>query len=97
MDCLMPELDGFSATRSMRAMENGTRRVPIIALTASAFESERRCLDAGMDAYLSKPVRMEDLAELPGPMGTTIHDGNGVRRGVGPAPIVRIAEAQQPH
>ncbi|MBI4903585.1 MAG: response regulator [Acidobacteria bacterium] len=63
MDCLMPELDGFSATRSIRAMENATRRVPIIALTASAFESDRRrCLDAGMDAYLSKPVRMEDLA-----------------------------------
>jgi signal transduction histidine kinase/CheY-like chemotaxis protein len=63
MDCLMPELDGFGATRSIRANETGGHRTPIIALTASAFDSDRRrCFDAGMDDFLAKPIRLEDLA-----------------------------------
>jgi CheY-like chemotaxis protein len=63
MDCLMPELDGFGATRAIRANENGVHRTPIIALTASAFDSDRRrCLDAGMDDFLAKPIRLEALA-----------------------------------
>jgi CheY-like chemotaxis protein len=66
MDCQMPELDGFAATRAIRDAESGTgRRIPIIALTASAMEADReRCEAAGMDAFLTKPIKRQDLVEL---------------------------------
>lgn len=61
MDCQMPVLDGFEATRQIREAETG-RRVPIIAVTALTMPRDRqRCVDCGMDDYLSKPVRVEAL------------------------------------
>jgi two-component system, sensor histidine kinase and response regulator len=64
MDCQMPELDGFEAARCIRAAEID-RRVPIIAITAYPEEGKReRCLDAGMDDYLSKPVRIDEFDVL---------------------------------
>ncbi len=60
MDCQMPELDGFEATRRIRAQSR--RRVPIIGLTASALANDRdHCLSAGMDDYLAKPYRADQL------------------------------------
>jgi CheY-like chemotaxis protein len=63
MDIQMPELDGFAATAEIRKLEeDGDSRVPIVALTAHAMAGdEARCLEAGMDAYVSKPFRPEEL------------------------------------
>jgi CheY-like chemotaxis protein len=62
MDCEMPVLDGYRATGEIRAGETNDRHVPIIAMTARALADDRqRCLDAGMDDYLSKPLREADL------------------------------------
>ncbi|MEO8005307.1 MAG: response regulator [Betaproteobacteria bacterium] len=64
MDCQMPEMDGYQATREWRSKEPAGERLPIVALTANALDSDRdRCLAAGMDGYLSKPFRREQLAE----------------------------------
>jgi two-component system sensor histidine kinase/response regulator len=62
MDCLMPEMDGFEATRCIRAHGEYCAEVPIIAMTANAFAEDRdACLAVGMTDYLSKPVREAEL------------------------------------
>ncbi|MCP4369289.1 MAG: response regulator, partial [Deltaproteobacteria bacterium] len=76
MDCQMPEMDGYEATQRIRD-ENSTVRnhkVPIIAMTANAMKGDReKCLEVGMDDYISKPIKIEKLADT---IERYIHNGS---------------------
>ena len=82
MDCQMPVLDGFEATKEIRKIEGELRlpRIPIIALTANALEGDREiCIEAGMSDYLTKPFTMLDLREM-------------LLKWIDPSKVVNIAE-----
>ena len=65
MDCQMPVMDGYEATRLLRSHENASNRIPVIALTANALAGDREnCMAAGMDDYLPKPFGLTELQEI---------------------------------
>jgi signal transduction histidine kinase/CheY-like chemotaxis protein len=78
MDILMPEMDGLEATEQIRSLEKETgRRTPIIALTANAMKGDReQCLGVGMDDYLPKPLKMNDLKALLARWGAVTEKGD---------------------
>jgi CheY-like chemotaxis protein len=76
MDVQMPDMDGLEAAAEIRARERSGERIPIIALTAHAMTGDReRCMQAGMDGYVTKPIRFQDIVNeinrlqiTPGPL-----------------------------
>lgn len=81
MDCQMPKVDGYQATRDWRAREPEGKHVPIIAITAHAMRGDaEKCFEAGMDGYLAKPVAWEDLEATMrywAPLNTSENHGTG--------------------
>ena len=82
MDCHMPVMDGYEATTLIRSNEAPGRRIPIIAITANTMQGDReKCLAAGMDGHISKPIREEDLYCRTLPLGAACpHPGIGSMR-----------------
>ena len=68
MDIRMPEMDGYQATKLIRKMERGDcQKIPVIAMTANAFEEDRKhALDAGMDGFIMKPFRVDEMMKVIG-------------------------------
>ena len=90
MDCQMPEMDGFEAVRRLREMEQSGRlagHLPVIALTANAVQGDReRCMEAGMDTYISKPFAPQDLLQVMGHLLAAKERGPAGERPAEPQP-----------
>jgi signal transduction histidine kinase/ActR/RegA family two-component response regulator len=79
IDCDMPVMDGFEASRTIRAEEPPSQHIPIVAMTASALKGDReKCLAAGMDDYLAKPVRLGELRKMMSIWVDSEQDGTGL-------------------
>lgn len=85
MDCQMPEMDGYEATRCIRKLEGDPKHIPIVAMTAEAMRGDReRCLESGMDEYLTKPIVPKDLLamlerfapDVPSPEASALKQGS---------------------
>jgi two-component system sensor histidine kinase/response regulator len=93
MDLQMPVLDGLDATRRLRKLEaaSGSRRVPVVAMTARALDEDRKkCLDAGMDGYLSKPLDQRALFDIVAQFTPPLvaGDGNDERPAISITPLI---------
>jgi signal transduction histidine kinase/DNA-binding response OmpR family regulator len=91
MDCQMPKMDGYNATRELRRLEGDDRHTPVVAMTSSAMQGDaERCFEAGMDGYLPKPVRVEDLKSAISRWAMKTVDANA------PRTVVELEPSEQP-
>ncbi len=82
MDCQMPELDGYETTRQIRLLDSASRDIVIVAMTANVMKEDReKCLNVGMNDYLGKPIRKEDLGAKLAEWGITIFERKGTLTG----------------
>jgi CheY-like chemotaxis protein/HPt (histidine-containing phosphotransfer) domain-containing protein len=97
MDCRMPVMDGYEATQAIRTAEAAGRRTPIVAMTASAMAEDRqRCLDAGMDDFLSKPVQQSDVRQKVNHwLGQRPATGRPIEKAHDPGPVLDDAVASE--
>ncbi len=95
MDCEMPEMDGFEATATIRRRTDNKSKLPIIAVTAQAMQGDKeRCLLAGMNDYISKPVKQEDFAAVL--KEWALKNDDGPETGMGETPNGNITNAASP-
>ncbi len=88
MDCQMPVLDGYAATRELRRIEAGERHIWVVAMTANTLEGDReKCIAAGMDDYIAKPVKIDDLRNALNRMASVRDLEQQVRETGGASPI----------
>jgi PAS domain S-box-containing protein len=90
MDCQMPEMDGYEATKAIRQLDSDKNKIAIVAMTANALKEDRdRCLACGMDDYLSKPIRKDDLAQKLGEWERKINTQNAIAVAVISEEVIR--------